>query len=94
VTVGPSRTVFLGFFETEKIMPITSTDSRFHSLLATEMKSAIERSVECWMAEVDHALSDTRLTTLGRLHAVQSIVEQYKILTGKTDLSDCVPHDS
>jgi hypothetical protein len=75
-------------------MPITNSDPRFRSLLATEMKAAIDRSVECWMAEVDHALTDTRLTTLGRLHAVESIVEQYKTLTGKTALSGHMPHDS
>src|SRR5438093_11652939 len=32
-----------------------------------EMSCAVDRSVEYWMAQLDEALTDTRLTTLGRL---------------------------
>ena len=34
------------------------------------------------------ALTDTRLTTLGRLNAVREIVEHYKYMTGQVRL-DC-----
>lgn len=56
------------------------------SLLAEEMASGVERAVECWLAQVDHALTDTQLTTLGRLNAVREILDRYKTLTGKTQL--------
>jgi hypothetical protein len=77
----------------EEVMDVASADISFASSLATEMKMAVERSVECWMAEVDCALTDPRLTTLGRLYAVERIVEQYKTLTGKTTLTGRT-HDS
>ena len=40
------------------------------------------------IADIDLALTDNRLTTLGRLNAVREIVENYKHLTGQTRL-DC-----
>jgi len=54
--------------------------------IATEMAVGIERAVECWMSQVEEALTDIHLTSLGRLNAVREIVEQYKHLTGKTQL--------
>jgi hypothetical protein len=75
-------------------MAIRSSDASFVSLLASEMNAAVEHSLECWMAEIDHALTDTRLTTLGRLHAVESILQQYKTLVGKTAISGTTRHDS
>ena len=38
------------------------------------------------MAQLDEALTDTRLTTLGRLNAVSAIVARYKEFTGKSQL--------
>lgn len=55
-------------------------------IIATEMASGVDRAVECWMSQIEQALGDARLTSLGRLHAVQQVVERYKNLTGKTDL--------
>jgi hypothetical protein len=40
------------------------------------------------MSEIDLALTDTRLTALGRLTAVREIVQNYKHLTGQIRL-DC-----
>jgi len=56
------------------------------SLVAAEMSAGVERAVECWLAQVEHALTDTQLTTLGRLNAVRDILARYKTLTGKTQL--------
>lgn len=56
------------------------------NLIASEMASAVEKAVECWMAEFEGVLADTSLTTLGRLNAVREILENYKSLTGKTQL--------
>jgi len=54
--------------------------------IASEMATGVERAVECWMSQVDQALSDMKLTSLGRLNAVQEIVAKYKNLTGKSQL--------
>jgi len=56
--------------------------------LAEEMARGVQTAVDCWMTEIDLALSDNRLTTLGRLNAVREIVENYKHLTGQLRL-DC-----
>ena len=56
--------------------------------LAEEMARGVQTAVDCWMTEIDLALSANRLTTLGRLNAVREIVENYKHLTGQVRL-DC-----
>jgi hypothetical protein len=56
--------------------------------IAEEMARGVQTAVNCWMTEIDLALSDNRLTTLGRLNAVREIVENYKHLTGQVRL-DC-----
>jgi hypothetical protein len=38
------------------------------------------------MAQLDEVLTDTRLTTLGRLNSVSAIVARYKHFTGKSHL--------
>ena len=57
-------------------------------VIASEMSVGVERAVECWMSEIEQALTDIHLTSLGRLNAVCEIVEEYKQLTGKTQLKD------
>ena len=56
------------------------------TVIAQEMSCAVDRSVEYWMAQLDEALTDTRLTTLGRLNAVSAILARCKQLTGKAQL--------
>jgi hypothetical protein len=56
-------------------------------LIASEMTLGVERAVECWLSQIDHALNDTALTSLGRLNAVREIVQKYKQLTGKPALA-------
>ena len=56
--------------------------------IAEEVANGVQTAVDCWMTEIDLALTDTSLTTLGRLNAVREIVENYKHLTGQVRL-DC-----
>ena len=58
------------------------------NVIASEMSVGVERAVECWMSEIEQALTDRHLTSLGRLNAVCEIVNEYKQLTGKTHLRD------
>jgi hypothetical protein len=55
-------------------------------IIATEISSGVDRAVECWMSQIEQALTDVRQTSLGRLQAVKEVVEQYKNLTGKAQL--------
>jgi hypothetical protein len=57
-------------------------------VIAEEMTQGIQTAVDSWMTEIDLALTDTHLTTLGRLNAVREIVENYRHLTGQSQL-DC-----
>jgi len=43
-------------------------------------------AVESWMAEMEQALNDPALTTLGRINAAKEVLAQYKSLTGKQQL--------
>ena len=56
------------------------------TVIAQELSCAVDRSVEYWMAQLDEVLTDTRLTTLGRLNSVSAIVARYKRFTGKSQL--------
>ena len=60
--------------------------SNFVDAVAREMASGVETAVECWMAQIDEALTDLHLTSLGRLNAVTQILANYKRLTGKEHL--------
>lgn len=54
--------------------------------IAGEMASGVDRAVECWMSQIEQALTDVQLTSLGRLQAVRQVIEKYKALTGKVQL--------
>jgi len=58
------------------------------NIIASEMSVGVDRAVECWMSEIEQALTDMHLTSLGRLNAVCEIVNEYKQLTGKVRLRD------
>lgn len=50
------------------------------------MAYGVEKAVECWMSQVEQALTDAHLTSLGRLNAVREILDEYKCSTGKVHL--------
>ena len=63
---------------------ITSRD--FVGAIAVEVASKIDVAVESWMAEMEQALNDPALTTVGRINAAKEVLAQYKSLTGKQQL--------
>jgi hypothetical protein len=65
----------------------TALTVEFVEVVASEMALGIDRAVEGWLAQIDHALSNRQLTTLGRLNAVQDVLRKYKQLTGKMRLN-------
>ena len=67
-------------------MATTTVNRDLIQAIADEMAYGVETAVERWMAQIDLALTDMHLTTLGRLNAVREIVESYKHLTGKAQL--------
>lgn len=71
-------------------MATTALNRDLVLVIAEEMAHGVQTAVDCWMTEIDLALSDSHLTTLGRLNAIQEIVQNYKHLTGQSQL-DCRP---
>jgi hypothetical protein len=63
-----------------------ATTEQLVDLIALELVHGIDTAVECWMSQVNQALTNPRLTTLGRLSAVTEVMNQYKLVTGKSDL--------
>jgi len=57
-------------------------------VIAEEMAHGVQNAVDCWMTEIDLAVTDSTLSTLARLNAVREIIQNYKHLTGQEDL-DC-----
>ena len=70
----------------DMLLTTTPISNELVSVVAAEMAFGVEQAVECWMAQIERALEDPRLTTLGRLNAVGQILERYKDLTGKIHL--------
>ena len=69
-------------------MATTAIPADLIEVIASEMSVGVERAVDCWMSEIEEALTDTHLTSLGRLNAVCEIVNEYKELTGRSQLKD------
>lgn len=69
-------------------MATTAVNRELVRVIAEEMAYGVETAVECWMMQIELALADTSLSTVGRLQAVREVVENYKHLTGKVQI-DC-----
>ena len=69
-------------------MATTAIPADLVDAVASEMAVGVERAVECWMSEIEQALTDMHLTSLGRLNAVSEILNEYKRLTGKAQLKN------
>jgi hypothetical protein len=70
----------------ERQVIVLVNTSNFVDAVAREMACGVETAVECWMAQIDEAMTDLHLTSLGRLNAVRQILANYKSLTGKEQL--------
>jgi len=54
-----------------------SADRDLIEAVVLEMSAGIDRAVSFWMNQIEDVLSDSRLTTLGRLQAVKDVLGQY-----------------
>ena len=58
-------------------METVASNRELIEAVAAEMSAGIECAVSFWMRQIEDALLDPQLTSLGRLHAVQEIVKRY-----------------
>lgn len=63
-------------------MASLANDKALVEAVAAEMSEGIECAVNFWMTQIEGALSDPRLTTLGRMDAVQEILRHYRAGVG------------
>jgi hypothetical protein len=63
-----------------------TTDRELIEAVVAEMNAGIECAVDFWVAQIEGILQDPRLTTLGRLQAVQEIVKQYRNSTQESGI--------
>jgi hypothetical protein len=74
------RLVLQGIFFSERLgtaLATAVTDRELIEAVVVEMQDGIERAVGFWMTQIEEALRDPGLTTLGRMNAVQEIVIRY-----------------
>jgi hypothetical protein len=45
--------------------------------VAAELSAGIESALTFWMGQIQDVLADPHLTTLGRMYAIQAIVNRY-----------------
>ena len=60
-----------------KVLAIATTDRALIDAIAAEMSDGIEDAVSFWMTQIQDALHNPHLTTLGRMNAIQEIVQRY-----------------
>lgn len=83
VTLHINRSERLG-----KALASIASDQALIEAIAAEMSSGIECAVSFWMTRIQDALQDPRLTTLGRMHAIQEIMKQYHAAESSKDGHD------
>ena len=59
-------------------MATLATNQALIEAVAFEMSQGIDCAVEFWMGQIEHALGDPELTSLGRLNAVRAIVHNFR----------------
>jgi hypothetical protein len=75
-----TQAVQQGFVSSERLgtaLATIATDQALIEAVVGEMQDGIERAVGFWMTQIEQALRDPGLTTLGRMNVVREIVNRY-----------------
>lgn len=64
-------------------MATAATSRELIDAIALEMSDGIHRAVQLWIMEIEDVLEDPRLTTLGRLRAVQEVIQRYHTMSDR-----------
>ena len=65
-------------------MATTAVSADAVDIIAGEISRSVECAVDRWMSEFENVLMDSNLTSLGRLNAIQEIVDNYNCMTGRS----------
>ena len=64
----------------------SSTRTDFVSMVAEEISSGIDRALQYWLGRIELEVVDRSLTTAERIAAIEEILTEYKIRSGKAEL--------
>ncbi|HZQ22373.1 MAG TPA: hypothetical protein VFA89_06195 [Terriglobales bacterium] len=67
-------------------MATSAMDREFIEAVAAEITMGIDTAVAYWISRIESVFQNPRLTTLGRLQAIQVVVAEYKVNKGKVNL--------
>lgn len=70
----------------ESVATATAVPQGIVDVRADEIARNVDRAVGYWISQIDEALNDANLTSLGRRYAAKEIVERYQSVTGKPGL--------
>jgi hypothetical protein len=63
----------------------SSTRTDFVSMVAEEISSGIDRALQYWLGRIELEVVDRSLSTAERIDAIEGILTEYKIRTGKAE---------
>lgn len=66
-------------------MASRATRVEFVEMVAEEVTSGIDRALGYWLGRIELEVVDRSLTTAERLDAIENILYEYKLLSGRAD---------
>ena len=67
-------------------MASKATRSDFVEVVASELSSGIDRAVGYWLGRIEIEVVDRSLTTSERIQAIEDILHEYRIVSGRVDV--------
>jgi hypothetical protein len=69
-------------------MASRATQTDFVDMVAEEVSSGIDRALGYWLGRIELEVVDRSLTTSQRIDAIESILTEYKVRSGRVGM-DC-----
>jgi len=67
-------------------MASRATQTDFVDMVATEVSSGIDRALGYWLGRIELEIVDRSLTTSQRIDAIEDILQEYKVRSGRVDV--------
>jgi len=67
-------------------MASRATQIDFVDMVASEVSSGIDRALGYWLGRIELEIVDRSLTTTQRIDAIENILQEYKVRSGRVDV--------
>lgn len=67
-------------------MASRATQTDFVDIVAEEVSSGIDRALGYWLGRIELEVVDRSLTTSQRIDAIENILHEYKVRSGRADV--------